>query len=278
MNMPTKQQLLKDVFGHDSFRDGQESLIDALLSGRDALGIMPTGSGKSVCFQLPALLLPGVTLVISPLISLMKDQVSALRLNGVPAAYINTSLTAQQQRLAIQRAQERQYKLIYVAPERLDTPAFRQLCQTIPVSLVAVDEAHCVSQWGQDFRPDYLRIANFIAALPHRPPVGAFTATATARVSQDIVQYLGLRDPVRVTTGFDRPNLFFEVIPVTRKRGEVLLDALSRLDGQSGIVYCATRKNTESVCELLEFSPGEGLYKMLRHSVNRHNIRQVDVC
>ena len=249
--MADKTEILKKYFGHDSFRQGQDTLAGALLSGRDVLGVMPTGAGKSLCYQVPAMTVPGVALVISPPISLMKDQVSALRLNGVPAAYINTSLTAQQQRLAIQRAQEGQYKLIYVAPERLDTPAFRQLCQTIPVSLVAVDEAHCVSQWGQDFRPDYLRIADFIAALPHRPPVGAFTATATARVSQDIVQYLGLRDPVRVTTGFDRPNLFFEVIPVTRKRGEVLLDALSRLEGQSGIVYCATRKNTESVCELL---------------------------
>ncbi len=249
--MVEKARLLRDVFGHEDFREGQEALVDALLQGRDVLGIMPTGGGKSLCYQLPALLLPGVTLVISPLISLMKDQVSALKLNGVPAAFLNSSLTPGQQSLAIRRAAEGQYKIIYAAPERLDTPAFRRLCAQLPISLVAVDEAHCVSQWGQDFRPDYLRIADFINSLPQRPPVGAFTATATERVSQDIVRYLRLREPLRVTTGFDRPNLFFEVIPVKRKRDEVLLEALKRLPGQSGIVYCATRKNTDKVCECL---------------------------
>ncbi|MBR4458092.1 MAG: RecQ family ATP-dependent DNA helicase [Clostridia bacterium] len=249
--MTDKLQALKTYFGHDGFREGQEALCDALLSGRDALGIMPTGAGKSVCYQLPALLLPGVTLVISPLISLMQDQVAALKAAGIPAAYLNSSLTPAQMSLAMRRAGEGAYKLIYVAPERLETPSFRDLCRRMPVSLVAVDEAHCVSQWGQDFRPDYLRIAAFIGSLPARPPVGAFTATATARVREDILSLLGLRDPVRAVTGFDRPNLFWDIIPISRHRVFVLLHMLERLRGQCGIVYCATRKDTEAVCEAL---------------------------
>ncbi len=243
--------ILKQVYGYDSFRPGQEALVNALLEGWDALGIMPTGAGKSVCYQVPALMRPGTALVISPLISLMKDQVGALVANGVPAAYLNSSLTPRQMDLALERAREGRYRVIYVAPERLDTAAFRSLAQSREISLIAVDEAHCVSQWGQDFRPSYLRIADFIASLPQRPPVGAFTATATARVRQDIVRLLGLQAPVTEITGFDRPNLFFHVQPVTRGRNDVLLTLLSELQGQNGIIYCATRKNVEMVCNKL---------------------------
>ena len=242
---------LKQVFGYEAFRPGQETLVDALLSGRDALGVMPTGAGKSVCYQVPALMKDGTALVISPLISLMKDQVSALVAAGVPAAYLNSSLTQRQMDTALQRAREGRYRVIYVAPERLDTPAFRALARAGEISLIAVDEAHCVSQWGQDFRPSYLRIADFIASLPRRPPGGAFTATATDRVREDIVRLLGLRDPVTTVTGFDRPNLFFDVIPVKKGRADVLLTLLEDLRGQSGIIYCATRKNVEKVCDTL---------------------------
>ena len=213
-----------------------------MLAGRDALGIMPTGAGKSLCYQIPALLLPGITIVISPLISLMKDQVAALKLSGVPAAYLNSSLTPGQLELATQRAAAGAYKIIYVAPERLEAPSFIRFAREADISLFAVDEAHCVSQWGQDFRPNYLRIADFVHSLPKRPPVGAYTATATEKVRGDIVRYLTLRDPVCASTGFDRPNLFFEVCqPKSKYEGlrTILLDK----QGQSGIVYCATRKN-----------------------------------
>ncbi len=246
-----KIEVLRTLFGHGEFREGQEALIDALLAGRDALGIMPTGGGKSVCYQVPAMMLPGTALVISPLISLMKDQVAALKAAGIPAAFLNSTLTPSQQGLALQRAREGQYKLIYVAPERLDAPSFRAYAAQASISLIAVDEAHCVSQWGQDFRPNYLRIAAFIASLPQRPPVGAFTATATQRVREDIVSLLGLRSPARVITGFDRPNLYYEIIPVRWHREHVLYSVLSGLRGRSGIVYCATRKNVEKVCERL---------------------------
>ena len=245
-----KQEVLKTCFGHDSFRPGQEELIDAVLDGRDALGIMPTGAGKSICYQVPALLLPGITLVISPLISLMKDQVAALKLSGVPAAYLNSSLTASQLELATKRACDGAYKIIYVAPERLQAPSFIRFARQANISLFAVDEAHCVSQWGQDFRPNYLRIAEFIAQLPKRPPVGAYTATATSRVREDIIRFLGLRQPVTASTGFDRPNLFFEVCqPKSKYEGLrcILLDK----QGQSGIVYCATRKSVEEVTDRL---------------------------
>ena len=246
-----KIEVLRTYFGHGEFREGQEALIDALLAGRDALGIMPTGGGKSVCYQVPAMMLPGTALVISPLISLMKDQVAALKAAGIPAAFLNSTLTPAQQGLALQRAREGQYKLMYVAPERLDTPSFRSFAAQAPISLIAVDEAHCVSQWGQDFRPNYLRIAAFIESLPQRPPVGAFTATATRRVREDIVSLLGLRSPAQVVTGFDRPNLYYEIVPVRWHREHALYAVLAELRGRSGIVYCSTRKNVEKVCDRL---------------------------
>ncbi len=241
-----KLTLLKQYFGHSGFRPGQEPLVDALLSGRDALGVMPTGAGKSVCYQLPALLLPGLTLVISPLISLMKDQVAALAQAGVPAAFLNSSLDAEEYREAYRQVRRGDCKLLYVAPERLQAEGFRRLLGELPISLVAVDEAHCVSQWGQDFRPSYLEIAELVRSLPVRPPVGAFTATATAAVRRDIETLLELRDPLRVTTGFDRPNLFFEVVRPGDK-DQWLLRFLAERPEQSGIVYCATRKTVDAV-------------------------------
>ncbi len=245
-----KIQLLKRYFGHDSFRNGQEGLIDSILARRDVLGIMPTGAGKSVCYQLPALMLEGVTIVISPLISLMKDQVNALIQAGIPTAYLNSSLTQKQFFTACDRAKQGAYKLIYVAPERLDTPLFRGLAESVHISMIAVDEAHCVSQWGQDFRPSYLKISDFAASLPYRPIMAAFTATATAAVKDDIIKMLRLSDPYTVTTGFDRRNLYFAVKNTRDKMGET--EALVRsYEGQSGIIYCATRKNVELVCDTL---------------------------
>ena len=253
-----KVEVLRRYFGHEGFRAGQETMVDALLSGRDALGVMPTGAGKSMCYQVPALMLPGITLVISPLISLMADQVAALRSAGVPAAYLNSSLSPQQMDLAIARALQGAYKIIYVAPERLETASFIRFAQSVDISLVAVDEAHCVSQWGQDFRPVYLRIADFVDLLPRRPVMGAFTATATERVRQDIIRHLRLVNPASVTTGFDRPNLYFEVVR-PKHRDPALMEVLSGREGQSGIIYCATRKAVEQVCDKLNaagFSAG----------------------
>lgn len=216
----TQQEILKHYFGYDSFREGQERLIEAILEGRDVLGIMPTGAGKSLCYQIPALMMDGITLVISPLISLMKDQVSNLNQAGILAAYLNSSLTYGQYRKALEFARAGRYPIIYVAPERLMTEEFLQfaLDPQVKIAMVAVDEAHCVSQWGQDFRPSYLEIADFLARLPRRPVVSAFTATATERVKQDITGSLHLQNPVTVVTGFDRPNLFFRV--VKRKGGK----------------------------------------------------------
>jgi len=245
-----KYAALKQYFGHSEFRPGQEPLVDALLSGRDVLGVMPTGAGKSVCYQLPALLLPGITLVISPLISLMKDQVASLTQAGIGAAYINSTLSPEQCREVMRRAGQGRYKLIYAAPERLASPDFFRFAQEAELSLLAVDEAHCVSQWGQDFRPSYLKIAEFLQSLPSRPPVGAFTATATRQVKEDMERFLLLRDPLRITTGFDRPNLFFEVVRAKNKQ-EWLESFLDSRPKQSGIVYCATRKTVESVCAAL---------------------------
>ena len=207
MAVPTKLQILEQYFGYPSFRPGQEELIDALLAGRDAVGILPTGAGKSLCYQVPALLLEGITLVVSPLISLMRDQVAALVQNGVRGAYLNSSLTWGQYQKALHNARAGVYKIIYVAPERLLTPEFLDFAKSAPIAMVAVDEAHCVSQWGQDFRPSYLSIPEFLAQLPRRPVVAAFTATATPRVREDILSLLELRDPWVTVTSFDRPNL-----------------------------------------------------------------------
>ena len=248
--MATAQDILKQYFGYDSFRPGQDELVQAILSGRDTLGIMPTGAGKSICYQVPAMLFEGVTLVISPLISLMKDQVGALNEAGIPAACINSALTAEEFRDVLYFAARGMYKLLYVAPERLTAPSFLEFAMRVPISMVTVDEAHCISQWGQDFRPSYLKILDFLAALPARPLVSAFTATATADVRDDIVQALGLRDPFIKTTGFDRPNLYFAVERPTSKPG-ALLRLIADRPGRSGIVYCATRKNVEEVCDLL---------------------------
>ena len=234
-------------FGYTAFRSSQERLIDALLSHRDVMGVMPTGAGKSICYQIPAIMLDGVTLVVSPLISLMKDQVAQLKRAGMPAAFINSSLTAAQYREVLRRAEDGRYKIIYVAPERLGTEAFLSFAMQTGIALVAVDEAHCVSQWGQDFRPSYLKIAGFVGSLPSRPVVGAFTATATAEVKNDIVMLLGLDDPLSLTTGFDRPNLYFEVAKPGNK-SSYFLDLMARHSGECGIVYCATRKTVDTVC------------------------------
>lgn len=250
IKMSDKLSVLKDYFGHDSFRDGQEQIVDALLDGRDALCIMPTGAGKSMCYQIPALLFDGVTIVVSPLISLMKDQVGSLVQSGVPAAYINSSLSYPQFLRVLSNVEHGKYKIIYVAPERLLTDGFLDTCKKIKISMVAVDEAHCVSQWGQDFRPSYLKIVSFIKSLENRPIVGAFTATATNDVKEDIKKILRLENPFEITTGFDRPNLFFGVIKSSSK-DEKLIDLIRERGDRSGIVYCATRKNVESVCELL---------------------------
>ena len=243
----TKHETLQKYFGYTSFRPAQETLIDALLLGRDVLGVMPTGAGKSICYQIPALLHDGATIVVSPLISLMKDQVAQLRQGNVPAAFINSSLTFDQYREVLKRVGEGRYKIIYAAPERLGTADFLQFASETPISLVAVDEAHCVSQWGQDFRPSYLRIAKFIETLRRRPAVGAFTATATADVKKDIIRLLGLKDPLSITTGFDRPNLYFEVAKPKNKSNH-FHELVAQRGGMCGIVYCATRKTVDTVC------------------------------
>ncbi len=246
-----KHAVLKQYFGHDAFRPGQEALVDGILSGRDALGIMPTGGGKSLCYQVPALLLPGVTLVISPLISLMKDQVASLEAAGVSAGFLNSSQTLEESRQVWGRVRRGECRLLYVAPERLENARFLELAAELVIPLVAVDEAHCISQWGQDFRPSYLKIASFVSTLPRRPVLAAFTATATAQVQEDVVRQLDLRTPVRVVTGFDRPNLFFDVRRPRKKLPE-LLALLEERRGRSGIVYCATRSNVEKVWAELE--------------------------
>ena len=245
-----KYEILKTYFGYDSFRGAQEILIDNILSGKDVLGIMPTGAGKSLCYQIPALMLDGITLVISPLISLMKDQVGSLNQAGIHAAYLNSSLTPGQYRKALAFARQGRYPIIYVAPERLLTPEFLDFAMNVRISMVAVDEAHCVSQWGQDFRPSYLRIADFIQGLPVRPVVSAFTATATKEVRDDILELLELRDPMVMSTGFDRENLYFEV-QRTKEKKERIREYLEKHSDESGIIYCATRKNVDEVYELL---------------------------
>lgn len=248
-----KYEILKKYFGYDSLREGQEELIDNLLRGQDVLGIMPTGAGKSICYQIPALLFPGVTVVISPLISLMIDQVKALNQAGIHAAYINGSLTETQITRALDFAKQGKYKIIYVAPERLESAKFMEFAMETDISLLAVDEAHCISQWGQDFRPSYIKIVDFLRKLPRRPVVGAFTATATERVSEDIMCILQLQNPNLVVTGFDRKNLFFKVIQEqgTRKKDIDILSYVKSHANEAGIIYCATRKNVEAVWGML---------------------------
>lgn len=245
------RQTLKSVFGYDDFRPGQAEAVEAILAGCDVMAVMPTGAGKSICYQVPALLMEGITLVVSPLISLMRDQVSALVMSGVRAAYLNSSLTPAQYRKALANARAGVYKIIYVAPERLLTDEFLDFAKSMPIAMVTVDEAHCVSQWGQDFRPGYLSIRPFVDALPRRPVVAAFTATATEQVRDDVMKLLDLRIPKMIFTGFDRPNLYFEVRHAL-DRHAALLEALAELRGTHGIVYCATRKGVEDTCALLQ--------------------------
>ena len=255
---PRALEALNRYFGYDSFRPGQSGIVSAILAGRDVLGVMPTGAGKSICYQIPAAILPGVAIVISPLISLMRDQVDALNDVGLPAAFINTTQTPDEQDLVFAQALSGQIKLLYVAPERLETERFRNFAVRVPISLVAVDEAHCVSQWGQDFRSSYLGIGEFIAGLPTRPTVAAFTATATERVRRDIVSILGLHTPSITVTGFDRPNLYFDVISMPRKdKASWVASYIASHPDESDIVYCATRKETEALAESLNSAVAE---------------------
>ncbi len=246
----TANEALQQYFGYDTFRKGQEALIDRILQGRDVVGIMPTGAGKSICYQVPALLMPGMTIVISPLISLMQDQVSALCAARIPAAFLNSTMKEEEYRDTLGRVFRGQVKILYAAPERLETESFLHIAREIPISMVTVDEAHCVSQWGQDFRPSYLKIARFLTLLPERPVISAFTATATREVCEDIIRILGLSDPFTMTTGFDRENLFFGVEQPADKFA-ALVRLLRERAGQSGIVYCISRRLVEQVCEQL---------------------------
>lgn len=267
-----KYQILKDYFGYDDFRQGQLTAIDNILDGIDTMAIMPTGGGKSICFQVPAMMFKGVTLVISPLISLMNDQVRALSQCGIPAAYLNTSLDERVIAKVIDEASQGMYKIIYVAPERLLTRSFMKLCQQIEVSFIAVDEAHCVSQWGQDFRPGYLDIKEFIASFKKRPVVAAFTATATSIVKQDICNLIGLIHPQEIATGFDRENLSFEVVK-TKDKLTALKRYLDLYSGTSGIVYCGTRKSVDEVYRELE---NDGLYVTRYHAGLSKNERTIN--
>lgn len=267
-----KHTALKQYFGHSAFRFGQEEIIDRILAGMDCLAVMPTGAGKSMCYQIPALVLSGVTIVISPLISLMKDQVEALAQSGVPAAYINSSLQPHEYYTTLRLLSTGEIKILYVAPERLLSEDFLALCQTLEIPLVAVDEAHCVSHWGQDFRPSYLKIAPFVNALPARPVLAAFTATATEAVKRDIVNILGLNAPYSITTGFDRQNLYFEIRSCTaREKDALLLNILRGAGGKSSIVYCSTRKNVEQVCAFLKLN---GLNAEMYHAGLNDKLRR----
>ena len=250
-NFQTPQEALKVLFGYDAFRPGQESVIDSILSGKDVCAIMPTGAGKSVCYQIPAMLLPGITLVISPLISLMQDQVKALNEAGIAAAFINSSLSERAFYETVKKTRNGDYKILYVAPERLVTEGFMELAKTIEISMVTVDEAHCISQWGQDFRPSYMNISQFVDMLEERPVVSAFTATATENVREDIICTLGLQDPFVLVNGFDRENLFFQV-EKPKSKEQYILDYVASHESESGIIYCATRKNVDNLYNLLE--------------------------
>lgn len=245
------QNILKTYFGYDEFRNGQDKLIESIIKGRDALGIMPTGGGKSICYQLPAIALDGITIVISPLISLMKDQVDSLNELGINAAFMNSTLDNDEFLQILEGIRANSYKIVYVAPERLNTDSFINLVKDIRISLVAVDEAHCISQWGHDFRPSYLEIPRFINSLKQRPAVAAFTATATKEIIKEIKRLIGLRNPIEVTTGFDRPNLYYQVLKVSNK-SKFLIEYLNdNFKTESGIVYCATRKSVESLVKIL---------------------------
>ena len=250
-NFQTPQEALKVLFGYDAFRPGQESVIDSILSGKDVCAIMPTGAGKSVCYQIPAMLLSGITLVISPLISLMQDQVKALNEAGIAAAFINSSLSERAFHETVRKTRNGDYKILYVAPERLVTEGFMELAKTIEISMVTVDESHCISQWGQDFRPSYMNISQFVDMLEKRPIVSAFTATATENVREDIICTLGLQDPFVLVNGFDRENLFFQV-EKPKSKEQYILDYVASHESESGIIYCATRKNVDNLYNLLE--------------------------
>lgn len=259
-----KYKILKDIFGHSDFRKGQEEAVNCLLDGKDLLAVMPTGAGKSVCYQLPALMLKGITIVISPLISLMKDQSMSLTQNGVSAAFINSSLSPYEYGMTLKLAKNGFYKILFVAPERLESDSFLNFAFNADISMITIDEAHCVSQWGQDFRPSYLRIADFIKALPKRPVIGAFTATATDKVREDIKEKLELTAPMEIITGFDRPNLFFEVIKADPKTKPLALKKLlERFSDRSGIIYCSTRKQTEQV---FTFCSEQGVETVMYHA------------
>jgi ATP-dependent DNA helicase RecQ len=242
----TPEEALKALFGYDDFRPGQKRIIDSILKGQDVFAVMPTGAGKSVCYQIPAMLLPGITLVISPLISLMQDQVKSLNEAGIPSAFINSSLSKGDFYETLRSVREGAYKIIYVAPERLMTDEFIELARSIRISMLTVDEAHCISQWGQDFRPSYMKIVEFVKLLDERPIISAFTATATKNVREDIVCILGLRNPYTLVLGFDRENLFFQV-DKPKDKDKYLLDFIADHPGESGIIYCSTRKNVDSV-------------------------------
>jgi ATP-dependent DNA helicase RecQ len=246
-----KYSILKKYFGYTSFRKGQEEIVDALLNGQDVIGVMPTGSGKSICYQIPAMLLNGITLVISPLISLMKDQVTNLNQSGIPTCFINSSQNFSEQISLFDAIKYGEYKIVYIAPERLSTSSFINLCQNIHIAMIAVDEAHCISQWGQDFRPSYLNICDFIEKLPYRPQIGAFTATATEQVKKDISDILKLRNPHVTTTGFDRPNLYFSSVN-SQSKFKDMIKIIKQYEDCSGIIYCSTRKNVDSITERLQ--------------------------
>ena len=250
---------LKHYFGYDSFREGQKKIIDSIMAGRDVLAIMPTGAGKSICYQVPALMLSGITIVVSPLISLMQDQVKALNEAGIHAAYINSSLTEGQINKALSLAAGGRYKIIYVAPERLETYGFLEFSRQADISMVTVDEAHCISQWGQDFRPSYLKIVDFVDGLDKRPIVSAFTATATEEVKNDILCILKLNNPDVTVTGFDRENLYYSVEHVNKK-DDFVVDYVEKHPNDSGIIYCSTRKNVDKVFEIL-FKKGVAVTK-----------------
>lgn len=244
-------KILKTYFGYEEFKKGQEKLIRGSLNGKDVLGVMPTGGGKSLCYQLPAILLDGITIVISPLISLMKDQVDSLNEMGIPGTYINSTLNGEELSYRLQKIKEENYKIVYVAPERLNTYLFRNLIKDIKISMVAIDEAHCISQWGHDFRPSYLEIPKFIKSIENRPVVSAYTATATKEVIVEIKELIGLKDPLESIIGFDRPNLFYKVVKVSDKFSYLINYLKNNFQGESGIIYCATRKTVEALTKKL---------------------------